>query len=256
MKKRLDVNVDMGESFGIYKLGRDEDLLDYCTSANLACGFHGGDPHVMWQTVKLAKEKGIAIGAHFGLPDLIGFGRRIIHVTPEQLRDYTIYQIGALKGFANAFGIELQHVKPHGAIYQLVRDNEALSKAVIHSIQAVDPKLILFSWKHSVIYELAKKAGLRVINEFYADLGVDEDEKIVTPFNIHNVGGSVPAAIERTMKFVIKGKVVTQSGKEIEIDADTIAYHGDSPIGFELGSGLIEALKRNQVDLVRASNLC
>ncbi len=249
MRKKIDLNYDMGESFGIYKLGRDEELLDYCTSANIACGFHASDPHVMRQTVRMAQEKGVAIGAHFGLPDLIGFGRRIMDISPGQLKDYAIYQIGALKGFADTFKVKLQHVKPHGALYLMLRHDEALSRAVIEAIQAIDDKLILFSWNNSAIYDLATKAGLKVVNEFYADRGCEEDEKIVFDFDIKYIGGSIEAAVERTMRVVQEGKVVGRTGKEIRIKMDSIAAHGDSPIAIELARGLVNALKQEGVEL-------
>jgi UPF0271 protein len=249
MRKKIDLNYDMAESFGIYTLGTDEKLLDYCTSANIACGFHASDPHVMRRTVTLAKEKGVAIGAHFGLPDLIGFGRRIMNITPEELKDYAIYQIGALKGFADALGIKMQHVKPHGALYLMLRHNEDLSKAVIETIQALDDQLILFSWKNSAIYDLAKKAGLKVINEFYADRGCEEDEKIVFVYDIKNIGGSVDAAVERAMRVVRDGSVVAHTGKEITVEVDTIAAHSDSPIAIELAQALVQALRREGVEL-------
>jgi UPF0271 protein len=249
MRKKIDFNYDMGESFGIYKLGRDEQLLDYCTSANIACGFHASDPHVMRGIVQVAKEKGVGIGAHFGLPDLIGFGRRIMNITPEQLKDYAIYQIGALKGFADAFGVKMQHVKPHGALYLMLRHDEALSKAVVETIQAIDDKLILFSWKNSAIYDLATKAGLKVVNEFYADRGCEEDEKIVFAFDMKEIGGSVEAAVERTMRVVREGKVVAHSGKEITVEADSVAAHGDSPIAIELAQALVKALEKEGVEL-------
>jgi UPF0271 protein len=249
MRKKIDLNYDMGESFGMYKLGRDEELLDYCTSANIACGFHAGDPHVMRQTVRMAQEKDVAIGAHFGLPDLIGFGRRIMDISPEQLKDYAIYQIGALKGFADTFKVKLQHVKPHGALYLMLRHDEALSRAVIEAIQTIDDKLILFSWNNSAIYDLAIKAGLKVVNEFYADRGCEEDEKIVFDFDIKYIGGSIEAAVERTMRVVQEGKVIGRTGKEIRIKMDSIAAHEDSPIAIELARGLVNALKQEGVEL-------
>ncbi len=249
MGKKIDFNYDMGESFGIYKLGRDEELLDYCTSANIACGFHASDPHVMRGIVQVAKEKGVAIGAHFGLPDLIGFGRRIMNITPEQLKDYAIYQIGALKGFTDALGVKMQHVKPHGALYLMLRHDEALSKAVVETIQAIDDKLILFSWKNSAIYDLATRAGLKVVNEFYADRGCEDDEKIVFAFDIKEIGGSVEAAVERTMRVVREGKVVAHSGKEITVQAESIAAHSDSPIAIELARALVKALEQEGVEL-------
>jgi UPF0271 protein len=249
MRKKIDLNYDMGESFGMYNLGNDEELLDYCTSANIACGFHASDPHVMRKTVQLAKEKGVAIGVHFGLPDLIGFGRRIMSVSPEQLKDYAIYQMGALKGFADAFGVKIQHVKPHGALYLMLRHDEELSKAVIEAIQAIDDKLILFSWNNSAIFDLAKKSGLKVINEFYADRGCEEDEKIVFNFDMKYIGGSIEAAVERTMRVVREGKVIASTGKEIQVEVETIAAHGDSPIAIELARALVTALKQENVEL-------
>lgn len=252
MLNKIDLNVDMAESFGMYKLGQDEVLLDYCTSANIACGFHASDPHVMYQIIGLAREKNVAIGAHFGLPDLIGFGRRIMEVTPEQLRDYTIYQIGTLMGYAAHFKINIQHVKPHGALYLMLRDNEDLAKAVIEAIQSIDDQLILFSWKNSAIYELATKAGLKVLNEFYVDRGIHEDEAIVFQFNLDEIGGSVDGAVERTMRFLREGKVTTHSGQEIQVQAQSIAYHGDSPIAVELGRKLCKALEKGGVEIAPA----
>ncbi|MBW2024804.1 MAG: LamB/YcsF family protein [Deltaproteobacteria bacterium] len=254
MVKKVDLNIDMAESFGIYKLAQEELLLDYCTSANIACGFHASDPHVMFRMIKLAKEKNVAIGAHFGLPDLIGFGRRIMAVTPEQLRDYVIYQIGALKGYADYFKIKVQHVKPHGALYLMLRHDEKLSSAIIEAVQKIDDQLILFSWKNSAIYDLAKRAGLRVLNEFYADRGCEEDEKIVFNFDLKEIGGSVEAAVARVMRLLNEGRVVAHSGREIEVQAESIAYHSDSPIALELGRSLVGALKAAGVELAPAGS--
>ena len=130
---KIDINVDMGESFGMYKLGTDEEIMRFCTSANVACVFHASDPHVMRHTVEMAKKNGVAVGVHFGLPDLVGFGRRIMVITPEQLKDYVTYQIGALKGFTDAAKVKLQHVRPHGALYLMLRNDEELSKAVVEA---------------------------------------------------------------------------------------------------------------------------
>jgi UPF0271 protein len=163
-----------------------------------------------------------------------------------------VYQIGALKAFADAFGMKMQHVKPHGALYLMLRHDEALSKAVIEAIQEIDDKLILFSWKNSAIYDLAQKAGLKVINEFYADRGCEEDEKIVFVFDIKNIGGSVQAAVERTMRVVREGKVIAHTGKEITVEIDTIAAHGDSPIALDLARALVKALKQEGVALAPA----
>jgi 5-oxoprolinase (ATP-hydrolysing) subunit A len=248
-RKQIDINVDMGESFGMYKLGSDSEIMKFCTSANVACGFHAGDPHVMRQTVELARQKGVAVGVHFGLPDLIGFGRRIMAITPQQLKDYVTYQIGALKGFTDAAGVKLQHAKPHGALYLMLRQDEKLAKAVAEAIRDVDDRMILFSWKNSAIYDVAKNMGMRVVNEFYADRACEEDEKIVFQFDLKNIGGSIGKAVERTMRFVKEGKVVAFTGKTIEIEADTICVHGDSPIALELASALHEALEKANIEI-------
>ena len=253
-RQKIDINVDMGESFGMYKLGSDEEIMQFCTSANVACGFHASDPHVMRHTVEMAKQHGVAVGVHFGLPDLVGFGRRIMVITPEQLKDYVIYQIGALKGFTDAAKVKLQHVKPHGALYLMLRNDEELSKAVVEAVQEIDDSLILFSWRNSAIYEVAKKKGLRVVNEFYADRACEEDEKIVFQFDLNNIGGSIEKAVERTMKFIQEGEVIAFSGKKMKVEADTICVHGDSPIALDLASALYQAFQKAGVEIQPVGN--
>lgn len=247
--KKIDINVDMGESFGMYKLGSDEEIMQFCTSANVACGFHASDPHVMRHTVEIAKQHDVALGAHFGLPDLVGFGRRIMSFTPEQLKDIVTYQIGALKGFADAAEVKLQHVKPHGALYLMLRNDEELSKAVVEAVQEIDDKLILFSWRNSAIYNIATKNGLQVVNEFYADRACEDDEKIVFQFDLNNIGGSISEAVKRTMKFIETGEVIAFNGNILKVQADTICLHGDSPIALELMSALYQALQDAKVEI-------
>jgi len=254
-RHKIDINVDMGEGFGMYKLGSDEEIMQFCTSGNIACGFHASDPHVMRHTVEMAKQHGVAVGAHFGLPDLIGFGRRIMAITPDQLKDYVLYQIGALKGFTDAAKIKLQHVKPHGALYLMLRNDEELSKAVVEAIQELDDKLILFSWKNSAIYDVSKQKGLRVVNEFYADRACEKDEKIVFQFDLNNIGGSIQKAVERTMKFVEEGNVIAITGETINVEAETICIHGDSPIALELVSALYETLHKAGIQITPAANI-
>jgi len=166
---RVDINCDMGESFGAYEIGADDEVLPHVTSANIACGFHGGDPVVMRKTVAAAAKHGVAVGAHPGLPDLVGFGRRAMQVTPDEVYDLLIYQIGALLGFARAADVPLRHVKPHGALYNMAAAQPALADAVARAVRDVDPKLVLFGLAGSHLLKAAERAGIPSASEAFAD---------------------------------------------------------------------------------------
>src|SRR5918999_2429233 len=236
---QIDFNCDMGESFGSYSFGADEELMRHISSANVAGGFHAGDPHVMRETVALAREHGVAVGLHNGYGDLVGFGRREIKAAPEELRDELIYQLGALREFARYYGLEVQHVKPHGALYMVAARDEELSRAIVEAIQRVDPGLHLFCMRASVTYEVATEMGQPVVAEFYADRGYNDDGQIV--FTRAVTEELDPEEVgDRVVRAVTEGRVTAESGADIEVGADSVCVHGDTPGAV----GLAEAIAR------------
>jgi UPF0271 protein len=228
-KKAVDLNCDMGESFGPYKLGLDEEVIKLISSANVGCGFHGGDPHVMRETVAMAKEHGVGVGAHPGLPDLLGFGRREMKVTPEEVKDYFIYQIGALKAFVEIAGMKLQHVKAHGALDAMARRDEELTKAMCEATRQISPDLIWLAHSGMQPGEIAQKMGLKVVQEVYADRAYNADKTLVS----RTLPGAVikdPQEIGARIKQLIEtGTITTIDGKALELDFDSICVHGDTP---------------------------
>ena len=225
----IDLNSDLGESFGAYTLGMDEEVLKYITSANVACGFHAGDPVIMEKTTAMAKKYGTAVGAHPGFPDLAGFGRRNMKVTPAEAKAYIQYQVGALQGFS-----ELQHVKPHGAFYNMSAVDEELAIAICEGVKAVNPELILLGLAGSKHLTAAKKVGIRCASEVFADRGYQDDGTLVSRSKPGAMIHDRKIAIARTVRMVKEGCVETVSGKVIPIMADSICVHGDNPdaIGF------------------------
>jgi len=243
----IDINCDMGESFGRYILGNDETMMEFITSANVACGFHAGDPVVMRRTVRYAKKYGVQVGAHPGLPDLLGFGRREMKVSPEEVRDYLLYQISALKGVLEAEGLKLQHVKPHGALYTMVEKDEALAEAVLEAIQEVDPELIFVTEANKLSYDFAKKKGVRVAADGFPDLKYDSEGNIVIerkkePWNPETVA-------KRAIMMVKEGKIETVDGKVISIKVDTICIHGDAVNAVDIAKAVKEALLNEGLSL-------
>jgi len=234
----IDLNTDSGESFGRWRLGNDEELFRYVTSASLACGFHAGDPVVMRRTVRLAKEMGVAIGAHPGFPDLMGFGRRAMEVSVEELENYVLYQIGALHAIARAEGLELQHVKPHGALYNMAWTRRDYAEAIVRAIKLFDPRLILVAPYGSEMHRAAEAEGIRVAFEAFADRNYRGDGRLVPRTHPQALVGSVDEAVERALRMVSEGRVRTIDGREIEIAVHTICIHGDSPHAVELAKKL------------------
>jgi UPF0271 protein len=228
-KTAVDLNCDMGESFGTYKKGNDEAVIKFISSSNVACGFHAGDPHVMMKTVSMAKENGVAVGAHPGLPDLIGFGRRDLRVSPQELKDYFIYQIGALKSFVEAMKMSLQHVKPHGVLLKMALEDEKLGLAMVEATKEVNPKLIFVTNSGLPLVDIAQGCGVKVAKEAYADRAYYPDKTLVS----RKLSGSViqdPKQIETRIEQLIgDGTVMTIDGKTLELEFDTIALHGDTP---------------------------
>ncbi len=241
----IDINSDVGESFGTYKLGLDEDVIPLISSANIACGFHAGDPAVMRRTVALAQDHGVGLGAHPGLPDLVGFGRRSMDVTPTEIRDFVTYQIGALQAVAALQGARLQHVKPHGALYNMAVKNPAIWDAVAEVMAGLDERLILFVLAGSDRRELeliGQRRGIRIAFEFFADRAYNLDGSLVS----RKLPGAVihdnDVVAAKVLKLVREGKVKTIEGPEIELKAETICVHGDNPQALVLIKKIRETL--------------
>ncbi len=231
---KVDLNADLGESFGAYTIGMDSEVLRFISSANVACGFHAGDPLVMEKTVALACERGTAVGAHPGYPDLMGFGRRNLNIKPAEAKAYIKYQVGALLAFTKAQGIRLQHVKPHGAFYNMAAVNDALATAICEGIKEVDPELIVLGLAGSAHIRAAKAVGLKVASEVFADRAYMEDGTLVPRTMPGAMVHDKALAISRIIRMVKEGCVEAITGKVIPIQADSICVHGDNPdaIGF------------------------
>lgn len=247
---QIDLNCDLGESFGTYILGRDAEIIPLIGSANIACGFHAGDPCVMRKTVQLAVEHHVGLGAHPGFPDLQGFGRRNMSLSNDELRDTVIYQVGALMGFAKVFGATLQHVKPHGALYNMAANDRDMAKAIVDALLELDDNLILFGLPGTAMLDIAKRVGLNVAREVFADRAYNDDGSLVS----RKIPGAVitdsSVVTDRVLKMVIDKKVTTINGTEIDLEIDTICVHGDTPGAVEHVRRMTEALKRAGVDIV------
>lgn len=238
MGDRVDLNCDMGESFGAYKIGADDSVFPYITSANVACGFHGGDPSVMRATLARARELGVSVGAHPGLQDLIGFGRRSMDVTPDEVYDLMVYQIGALLGFARVTGVELRHVKAHGALYNMAAVKRELAKPIAAAVRDVDRGLILFGLPGSCLISEGDAAGLATAGEAFADRNYMSDGTLVSrrrpDAQVHDAG----EAVRRAVRMVRDGKVTAVDGTELSMKVDTICIHGDGPHAAEFAQSL------------------
>ncbi len=245
---QIDISCDMGESFGPWKMGFDEEMMRHISSANVAGGFHAGDPTTMRRTVALAKEHGVAVGVHPGYRDLVGFGRREIRMSPDEVHDELLYQLGALREFARLYGMEVQHVKPHGALYMVAARDEELSRAIIEAIQGVDPGLLLFCMRASVTYELARKMDQPVVAEFYADREYNDEGQIV--FTRAVTEELDPEEIgDRVVRAVTEGRVKTESGNDIEVASDSVCVHGDTPGAVGLAETIARKLRENGIEI-------
>lgn len=226
---KVDLNSDLGESFGNYTLGMDEEILKYVSSANIACGWHAGDAVVMDRTVALAKRYGTAIGAHPGFPDLVGFGRRNMAVTPAEAKAYVKYQLGALMAFAAAAGLKVAHVKPHGALYNMAAVDHALALAMCEAVYEVDPSIVFMGLANSEMIRAAGETGLRAASEVFADRAYNDDGTLVSRKLPGAVIKDEEAAIGRAVRMVKEGRVESVNGKDIAIRADSVCVHGDNP---------------------------
>jgi UPF0271 protein len=248
---RIDINSDTGESFGAYTIGHDAGLFKSITSANVAAGFHAGDPSVLRDTIRLAKANGVAVGAHPGFPDLVGFGRRELNVTPKEAEDFVLYQVAAVAGVAAAEGVKLQHVKPHGALFNMAVRNRELADAIARSVAAFDKTLILFGLPGSEILNAGRAAGLRVAAEVFADRAYESDGTLASRKKPGSVIHDAGAVVARAVRMVEEQTVVAVDGSVVTLEADTICVHGDTPRSDDLAARIRAGLEAAGV-IVRA----
>ena len=245
----MDLNCDMGESFGTYELGYDELAMPYVTSINVACGFHASDPDNMAKTVLLAKKHGVAVGAHPGYPDLVGFGRRSMALTPEEVKNAVIYQIGALDAFCKAAGVRLQHVKVHGALYNNAEKDLTVATAIAKAIKAVDPSLYMLCLANSQMGVAAKQEGVPFVEEAFADRAYTEEGSLVSRKIEGSVIHDINEVVTRVVRMVTEKTVVAITGKVIPIQAQTICVHGDTPGAVDMVKAIRAALEKENVKL-------
>ncbi|MFO3701359.1 5-oxoprolinase subunit PxpA [Staphylococcus felis] len=248
---KVDLNCDLGESFGNYKIGNDDAIIPLITSANIACGFHAGDENVMAQTVKLAKENGVAIGAHPGFNDLQGFGRRNLDMSPHEIYNMVVYQIGALKAFCDIQNVKMNHVKPHGALYQMGARDPKIAQAIAQAVKDVDSKIVLVGLSHSILIDEAKKLGLKTASEVFADRRYEKDGQLVSRKKEGAVIEDTDEAIAQVVRMVTENKVTAISGEDIDIFADTICVHGDGAHALEFVEQIRKRLSEVNVDIVK-----
>lgn len=221
MQKNIDINCDLGESFGLYRYGADKEVMPLIRSANVACGFHAGDPHVIRETVELASSYGVRIGAHIGFPDRLGFGRREIKVAPQDVYDYIIYQLGALDGFLKIAGVPMSHIKLHGALYMMACEHRDISIETVRAVKDYNPNLEIYALPYSELAKQGNLEGLKVVNEFFADRPYDKSGVKMFGWTLGEIGS--PNKIADNVLNVLEEDLV--NGKEI----DTICVHGDTP---------------------------
>ena len=246
---RVDLNSDLGESFGNYTLGMDDKIIPLITSANVACGYHASDPLVMEKTIAMAKEAGIRVGAHPGFPDLMGFGRRNMSVSPAEAKAYTLYQLGALDAFSRVHGMKMQHVKPHGAFYNMAAGDYELSKAICGAIAEYDESLIVLALSGGELAHAAKDMGLRTALEVFADRAYEEDGSLV---NRRKEGAMITdeeIAISRVIRMIKEKKVAAVTGKDIPIQADSVCVHGDGARALAFVQRIRETLTKEGIEI-------
>ncbi|MFT4416226.1 5-oxoprolinase subunit PxpA [Fredinandcohnia humi] len=225
---QIDINSDLGESFGAYQMGNDDEVLQFITSANIACGFHAGDPHVMKKTVLLAKENGVSIGAHPGFQDLVGFGRREMTVSPANIYDLVLYQIGALAAFCKANDVTLSHVKPHGALYNMAAVDLRIAESIAKAVHSFDSSLALYGLSGSKLIQAGKSSGLQTVSEVFADRTYQSDGTLTPRTEKNAVLYDSQDAIAQVLQIVTEGTVRCVTGETIPIHAESICVHGDN----------------------------
>lgn len=249
MSKKIDLNCDMGESFGAWKMGNDAALMDYVSSVNIACGFHAGDATVIRKTVETAIKKGVAVGAHPSFPDLQGFGRREMKLSPEEIFDIVLYQISAVKGICESMGIKLHHVKPHGALYnQAARDAE-LAEEVAKAVKSLDENLILYGLSGSLSISEAEKIGLKTASEVFADRTYTAEGNLTPRTRKNALIKDTPQAAAQVLQMINEQTVTATTGEKISLKADTVCIHGDGENALEFAKTIRENLIKNGIEV-------
>ncbi len=245
--KKIDLNCDMGESYGAWKMGADAEVMPFITSANIACGFHGGDPATIRKTVQLATDHGVAIGAHPSLPDLMGFGRRVMRISPQDMYDLVVYQAGAVEAFARAAGAKLHHVKCHGALYNMAANDEALSEAMVRAVKDLGSGVALYALSGSKNLEIGKKAGVRTVGEVFADRGYSDDGTLAPRDKAGGMIVDAAASVKQALAMIEEGYVTSLAGKRVPVAADTMCLHGDQPGAVTFAKTLRETFKERNI---------
>lgn len=255
MANKVDLNCDIGESYGIYKLGQDEEILDYINSANIACGFHAGDPGTMRRTVQMALEKDVAIGAHPSFQDLPGFGRRNLQLSALEIYELVVYQLGALSAFVTAEGGIVQHVKAHGALYNMAAKDAVYAEAIAEAVYDVNPALILFGLAGSELITAGHDIGLRTASEVFADRNYQCDGSLTPRSDPDALITDADEAIARAVRMVRDNKVLTAQGTELELKADTICIHGDGENALRFAEKISRSLYESGITAVKVSEI-
>jgi 5-oxoprolinase (ATP-hydrolysing) subunit A len=251
--KYIDINCDMGESFGAYTIGMDAEVLPHITSANIACGFHAGDPMVLRKTVRMAREKNIGVGAHPGFPDLAGFGRRKMDCTHDEISNYVIYQVSAIQGFCKVEKTVLQHVKPHGGLYNMAAEDPELVKTIAEAIASLDKNLLLvcLAGKNAPEFrEIGRRAGIRVMFEAFPDRAYTSQGTLVSRSKPHAVVKDPEEVAKRALMMAAEGRIEAEDGGMLSLEPDTLCVHGDTPAAVEMVRNIRELLVRNHVTVM------
>ena len=244
---QIDLNCDLGESFGNYKIGMDEEVIPLISSANVACGYHASDPIVMQKTIAMTKKFGTAVGAHPGFPDLMGFGRRNLSVSPAEAKAYTLYQLGALDAFCRTQGVKMQHVKPHGALYNMAAKDYELARGICEAIYEFDKDLIVLALSGGELVRAGEDIGLRTALEFFADRAYEEDGTLVNRRKEGAVITDENEALARVVRMIKENKLTAITGKDISIKADSVCVHGDGVKALEFVKKIREKLTYEQI---------
>jgi len=245
--KTVDLNCDMGESFGAWKMGDDAAVMPFISSANIACGFHGGDPATIRKTVRLALDHGVAVGAHPSLPDIQGFGRRVMKISPQEMYDLVVYQAGAVEAFARAAGSRLHHIKCHGALYNMAANDDGLSEAMVRA--AKDLGAMLYVLSRSRNYEIAKRSGVSVCGEVFADRGYADDGTLAPRDQPGGMVTDADKSVAQALAMIEQGYVTSLSGKRVPVAADTLCLHGDQPGAVRFAQALRKAFAERGISV-------
>ncbi len=247
--KTIDLNCDMGESYGAWKMGADAQVMPFVTSANIACGFHAGDPATIRRTVRLAVDQGVAVGAHPSLPDLQGFGRRNMRITPEELYDLVVYQAGAVEAFARAAGVRLHHVKCHGALYNMAANDEALSEACARAVRDIGRDVLLYALEGSRMMACASKQGVRAVGEGFVDRGYEDDGTLAARDRPGALIEDPSKAVAQALAMIEEGRVTSLGGKQVPVRPGTLCLHGDQPGAAQFARALRETFQSHAIEV-------